>query len=281
MTIITPDARLLSEIAPMMADIGAQQCGDGCREYHRAWGYLRLFAALPAVGRDHEVLLTTLRAQIQQDRRRILISGAADAGILAYVIEAFRLEGATGKITVVDTCGTPLSINSWYGTRSGWPIETWCGPIQDFDGRGFDVVVSHNFLNSIAPEDRRAVCTAWRGALDEGGRAVFIAQLKPDKPLYGRRFDDKQVSVLVNDYLQARAKSDHRELITSAALEKIVRSFAETRYSHRLQTLEQIAAPLEDSGFRNLEIADIGTSLPISQAVGSTRRVSVVAEKVD
>lgn len=263
----------------MMRDVGAHLCDPNCRAYHRAWGYLRLYGVLPAVGRDHDVLLSTFRAQIRAGRRRVLVSGAADAGILAYLIESFRAEGTSGRIAVIDRCPTPLAANTWYAAQNDWSIDIWCGSIQDYVGSGFDLVVSHNFLNSIAVEDRPAVCASWHNALEPGGQAVLIGDIKPDEGAFGRRFDPDQVKELVDDILRAQAGSDDRDLISPDDLESIVTAFAETRQSYKLRSQSEFIDPIEAAGLRILETEDIDASLPASLASPHNRRICVIAER--
>lgn len=279
MTITVPDANALPKIAPMMADLGTHLCGPSCQDYHRAWGYLRLYGTLPAVGRDHEILLSTLRAEIRDGRRNVLVSGSADAGILAYVLESLRSEDATGRIAVIDRCPTPLAVNSWYAAQIGRPIETWVGSVQDYSGQGFELVVAHNFLNSIAPGDRPDVCRTWYDALRPGGRVAMITQVKAAGVEYGPRFDADKTAVLVDDLLRARKGSRHADLISAEELAAIATAFAHTRYSYRLRQRSDITGPLETAGFRILEYRDYQPSLETSRAEHKRTRLVVIAER--
>ncbi|NNF23415.1 MAG: class I SAM-dependent methyltransferase [Rhodobacteraceae bacterium] len=279
MAITVPDANALPKIAPMMAALGAHLCGPACQDYHRAWGFLRLYGTLPAVGRDHEILLSTLRSEIRGGRRNVLVSGSADAGILAYVLESLRSEDATGRVAVVDRCPTPLAVNTWYAAQIGWPIETWCGSVQDYCGRGFELVVAHNFLNSIAPGDRPSICQSWHDALKPGGRVAMITQIKPAGEECGLRFDANKTALLIDDLLQARKGSKHADLISAEELAVIATSFAEARYSYRLRQRSDITGPLEAAGLRVLEYRDYRPSLETSNAELKRTRLVVIAER--
>ena len=86
-------------------------CSDECRSYHAIWGFLRLFGDLPAVTHDHDFLISSLGEAITNGKLRVLVSGTADHGLLAYVISAFEKARRKPDITVVDMCRT--SVNVW------------------------------------------------------------------------------------------------------------------------------------------------------------------------
>lgn len=276
------DLALLPQIAPKLATVGSALCGPNCKAYHRAWGYLRLYGALPAVGRDHAVMLEGLRAEFKRGARDVLISGSADAGILAYVIAAMQAERITGRVAVIDLCPTPLAICTWYGAQVGMPVETWCGYAQDYAGTGFDLVVSHNFLQSIPPPERPAVTRAWHNALRVGGRAFAIANIRPSEPQTGRRFDPDKVALLLKDLEAGRQSSPNKDLISKEDLHALARAYAEARVSHRLRSEAELTDPIEAAGLRVTSFDNVAASLNGSEAAAHkiAHRKRLIAERV-
>jgi SAM-dependent methyltransferase len=274
-----PDQPLLAEIARRMLEDAPNHCDELCRAYHGVWGYLRLFESLPSVGLDHDVLLDRLGGFADAGAGRVLVSGAADCGILAYVIEAFERAGVRGSAHVADFCETPLLACRWYGAERGWPVETTRGDIVDFEGRGFDVVVAHNFLNFFSAEHRVQVAQRWHDALVPGGHVLLITRLKPEAPPVARRFGPERTEALVDDVLAGRERSPYCGAISAGELEALVREYAGRRESRPFRTVDELRAPFDAVG---LSIKSVTTHQPATDAVAGDHagvRTCIVAER--
>src|SRR5215467_4124293 len=79
-----------------------------CYHYHALWGYERL-AGIKSNGFETERdLLEPLLNSELPERGRVLIAGAADAGLLAFTAQT--MHNRVGAITVADRCPTPLEV---------------------------------------------------------------------------------------------------------------------------------------------------------------------------
>src|SRR5689334_18464346 len=100
----------------------AEELCKGCYHYHALWGYERL-AGIKSNGFETERdLLEPLLDSELTERGRVLIAGAADAGLLAFVAQT-TAEKAAG-ITVVDRCATPLAVCREYAAAHGLNVST-------------------------------------------------------------------------------------------------------------------------------------------------------------
>lgn len=244
----SPDAAWLRPAAEAVGALADAHCAPGCHAYHAAWPLLRLYGVLPAVARDHAALLAALREQAEAGAARLLVTGAADFGILAYVIAAYAEVGRRAEVTVVDRCETPLVLNRRYGAEHGWEVTTATDDVRTFAGRDFDLVVAHNFLNFFAAAERVDVVDGWRRALRPGGAALVFANLKPAAPAHAPRFGVDGRERLVARMLTARRTSPHRDLIGEAELAACVRAYAEARRSHHLRDRDELCAPFHRAG---------------------------------
>ena len=104
-------ARLAFELAPRLC----RPAGDGttCAWLHGFWPCLRI-AGLAASPDRHAAFYGQAFSTLG-DTPRVLVSGAADHGMLACVLSALR--GA--RVEVLDTCDTTLHLNRWYAGRRG------------------------------------------------------------------------------------------------------------------------------------------------------------------
>ncbi|MEM9343903.1 MAG: class I SAM-dependent methyltransferase [Pseudomonadota bacterium] len=276
---LPPDADLLPQVAVAMATLAPRLCSDACRDYHAAWGFFRLYGTLPAVARDHEALSSKLSAEVQAGRTRILVSGAADTGIPAYAIAALDAAGVEGAVTVVDLCPTPLAVSTWYAGQRGRSLSTFCGPVESFRGGSVDIVVSHNFLNSIDPADRTNVARAWHDALVPGGRALIFGQVRPEDAARERRFNDARTVEFLEELRGDHARSPHAPLIDWPELEQLARAFAESRISNRLQSEAAFIDPMEAGGLRVVSLTDHAFTLAGTKALPQRRRICLTVER--
>ncbi len=271
---VSPDHAYLPQLAPLQRELAEAQCAPGCRAYHAVWGFLRLYGTLPSVARDDAGLRRLLAVEAAMGRRSVLVSGAADPGLLSYVLAAFA---DTTEVCVTDLCPTPLASCHWYAAQLGRTISTASGDIRALDRGGFDLVLAHNFLNFFDANAREQVAARWRASMVPGGRVLVFANIRPGSAPVARRFDAAATEALVADALRDRAASAHADLITAEDLAALVRDFAERRVSNRLRSEEELCAPLEAAGLRVLAIEPLNET-DREFGGGKGRRVCLVGE---
>lgn len=156
---------------------------SGCSWYHGVWQYLRLFNMVSSPN-WHARFYTDWLRQILRTRRRprVLITGAADYGMLAYVLAAVPDRTAL-DVHVVDLCRTPLLANEWFAERLDVAVHTHQ---VDFLRAGdriaeqfgpFDLIVSDALLTRFERDEAERVVANWRRALRPGGSAVTTVRL--------------------------------------------------------------------------------------------------------
>ncbi len=192
---------LLIESAPLMERWAATECGSkdsggmeewakthdpaqappsmSCNWYHGTWQYLRLLnmvAVPPWYEFYQEALTGVLRRRPQA---RVLISAAADYGMLATLHEAMEATGATPRIQVYDICRTPLRACEWYAEKHGFAIECTCANLLtgDLPMAAFDLIVTDEFLTVIKGADKPLIVKRWKELLTPGGTLVTTAMI--------------------------------------------------------------------------------------------------------
>lgn len=189
---------LLIESAPLMQSWSASDCAskdtggmeewaktrnaqpvESCDWYHGTWQYLRLLnmvAVPPWYEFYQEALSRVLR---QRPRAQVLISAAADYGMLATLHDAIRATGAEPHIAVYDICRTPLRSCQWYAERHGLSIECVCANLLtcEIPPASFDLIVTDEFLTVIKSADKPLIVKRWRELLKPGGTLVTTAMI--------------------------------------------------------------------------------------------------------
>ncbi len=191
---------LLIESAPLMESWAATHCGSkdsggmeewakaheaqvppsmSCNWYHGTWQYLRLLnmVAVPPWYEFYQGALSD--ALRRRPHGRVLISAAADYGMLATLHEAMEETGATPRIQVYDICRTPLRACQWYAERHGFAIECVCANLLtgDLPKAAFDIIVTDEFLTVIKGEDKPVIVGRWKELLTPGGTLVTTAMV--------------------------------------------------------------------------------------------------------
>lgn len=199
---LDPQTRdLLIESAPLMEAWSATDCSskstggmeewaknqgaaevqpvESCDWYHGTWQYLRLLnmvAVPPWYEFYNEALSNVLR---QRPNAEVLISAAADYGMLATLHDAIRATGAAPRIVLYDICRTPIRACQWYAERHGLSIECVCANLLtcDIPPASFDLIVTDEFLTVIKSEDKGQIVKRWRELLKPGGSLVTTAMM--------------------------------------------------------------------------------------------------------
>jgi 2-polyprenyl-3-methyl-5-hydroxy-6-metoxy-1,4-benzoquinol methylase len=153
---------------------------DNCAWYHGTWQYLRLLdmVAVPDWHRDfyNEALGNILK---RKPEANILISAAADYGMLAMLHEAMELTGTDPRVTIYDICKTPLLACDWYADRHGIRIDTKCEDLltSKIPEAPFDLIVTDEFFTVLKAEYKPLISARWKELLKPGGSVVTVAMM--------------------------------------------------------------------------------------------------------
>ncbi|GIE99677.1 class I SAM-dependent methyltransferase [Paractinoplanes rishiriensis] len=253
----------LLDSADMLHSIAQFACtGDhvdpaGCAWYHGVWQYLRLFNMVSSPNWHARFYEENLRRELHaREGARVLITGAADYGMLAYVL-AGHSQPESLDIHVVDLCHTPLLANRWLGRRHGVEVNIHA---VDFLEQGellakslgpFDVVVSDAFLTRFKLTDPPEVATVvanWRRMLRPGGTVVTTVRMSGSGSLVA---DDSRAETQYLLRLYERAKNSHWLLkIDFDDLRHAAREYVQKMDSEDLGGEDDIVSIFTDQGFR-------------------------------
>lgn len=153
---------------------------ESCDWYHSTWQLLRiinLVATPPWYPFYNRALADALA---RKPNATVLISAAADWGMLAQLHEAIELSGAHPKIFLYDICKTPLIASQWYAERHGFSIECVRDNIitsQDMPLGSYDLIVTDEFLTVLKSEYKPQITQRWKELMNPGGTLVTTAMI--------------------------------------------------------------------------------------------------------
>jgi hypothetical protein len=168
----TPNGEDLLRLARFAFDQADKLCSSehGCAPYHKTWSFLRLFERGSALPVGEAFYRQELESVVARGGKRVLLSGAADTGLMALVLKVFAQLGVAPDITLVDLCSTVIEQNRLFVETLNLNADFFVGDIHDFSAEPFDVIFAHSFL--LFFPDKESICAlarTWRRLLKDEG----------------------------------------------------------------------------------------------------------------
>ena len=230
-----------------------------CDWYHGTWQILRLLNMV-AVPKWYPFYRDTLaKALTRVKRPNVLISAAADYGMLCTLHQAMEYAGAEADITLIDICQSPLQSSEWYAARHGVSLECRVGNLLSsrIPEHGYDVVVTDEFLTVLKDPYKPTIVNQWRRILKPGGTIVTTAMLgKPTTMELRESYAAKARQRLQQYGLQLfpnYSTEMEERLIADCA------RFASFHTRHMLRDENQIRALFGDAAFKFQVLAEVET----------------------
>lgn len=188
----------LDGIARASWTIASRICTCGT-DYHRVHPVLRVLGKAPGISRDRDVLNQFLPAMVEPGAR-LLIAGAADAGLLQYLVE--NCPARPLSITIVDRCPAPLALVARIRLPAGVEVETRQLDLTELDNRNrYDLILSHDMMNFVDPPTRLLVIRRLGDSLDADGRLVLVVRVAPSTPQFSAAEQAEPVIASANEKL--------------------------------------------------------------------------------
>jgi SAM-dependent methyltransferase len=257
----------LVESAPISHRLAQTHCrplqasAEDCAWYHGFWQYLRLMELGKTSGGQGAFLIETLRGLARAgESPMVMISGSADYSMPAHALWAYRAEGATLRLVVVDRCETPLALCRWYADRQGDTVTTHCRDVRDHEpAEPVDVVFTNSFLGSFDPDSRPHLVAAWRRQLRPGGKVLFTNRLRPGGGSEALGFDGEQARRFTEAARhEAQARSATLGLDPGEAARR-ARAYAERYRTFPVRSVDDIAGLLTEGRF-SIDLLDVTTN---------------------
>jgi SAM-dependent methyltransferase len=155
--------------------------GYDCSAYHGLWPYLRILG-LAADPNRHRAFFDAAFGSLAGEGGfdRVLVSGAADQGMLARVASSYAAASASLEAMVIDLCRTPLALVTAYAQRRNLAVRTVVSDVRDFAAtHPFDVICTHSLLPRLSPPERPHLVARWARLLRHGGKLVTVTRIDP------------------------------------------------------------------------------------------------------
>ncbi len=168
----------LAEVAAEAYAQSSHLCGS-CADLHALWPYIRLSRTSTGSESEGSDLEVALRDLIGNGRRRVLVAGSADSGLLALVARA----GAPHpeEVVVLDICETPLELCRQFANKWSIQIATRRQDLRQLDDQSkYDVVLVHGTLHFIrAGRQARSACAHSARAAAAGATCPDVQYEQP------------------------------------------------------------------------------------------------------
>ena len=238
------------ELVAQAAAVSLERCGQ-CQTHHMLWPLNRIARVVSAVEGGREALADAITRYCKTGRKRILIAGSSDTGILCLAANAVREHGA--DFVIFDICDTPLELCRRFAKRWGLQVATKVADAAEIEFRNeFDIVIAHSLLQFIPPPQRVKVFSRFAAALKPDGVAiqVFNAGARIEGALATEHARDYPELVLARFEQCGIVFPEPREKLR-ARLQK--QSLRRRQLEGAVATPEEFDALMEASGFTILE----------------------------
>jgi hypothetical protein len=261
----------LLQSADSMAAVAKMTCQksfygeDTCAWFHAAWQYLRIFDMVSSPDWHSEFYLEAIASALRpfkivesQRQPMVLVTGAADYSMLAYVLEAADRAKVAVDVSVLDRCRTPLIACEWYARyRNAHEDHQNKVSIRVHE---MDVLSAHSklsaqyalitadaYLTRFEPSDAEKVVRIWHHLLQPGGTVVSTVRLHPLDAPRGALLDE------VSDFtLRAQAAAERWQLYLKTGVEELTaaaRQYAVSMRSYDLGDANAVLKLFSTAGF--------------------------------
>lgn len=249
---------------------------ESCAWYHGTWQYLRLLDMVAVPHWHREFYNRTLGGILREKpNANVLISAAADWGMLASLHEAVELAGANPRIVIYDICKTPLKACQWYANLHKFSVQTKCANIitETIPEAPFDLIVTDEFLSVLKSEYKPLIAHRWKELLKPGGSVVTVAMMGGATTQELRDGYARRARLLLEnangDYLPDHGLEKKQEVL------ELCNAFAEFHTRHMVSGEDELRSLL--SIFERLECHRITTP---GECVNPTDSFQLVATRL-
>jgi 2-polyprenyl-3-methyl-5-hydroxy-6-metoxy-1,4-benzoquinol methylase len=244
-----------------------------CDWYHGTWQFLRLLnmVAVPPWYEFYNEALS--KVLLEKPTANVLISAAADYGMLCTLHEAVTTAGADPTITLYDICNTPLRASQWYAERHGLQLTCICDNLLTSPNvplGAFDLVVTDEFLTVLKNPDKPQIVERWKQFLKPGGVVVTTAMMGGvTTPELRKSYADKARTLLDRDLDLFRTAGESREELVQRF------EYFAGRHTRHMVTDEQEVRSL----FADLRLERLTPTATPGECVNPTTSFQIVAVK--
>lgn len=179
----------LSKSAPIMEKLAGTYCKRNCLKniscewYHSSWQYFRILDAAPAPEWHSDFYKRNIYTLFKgTSELNILICGLADYAILSHVLDGCKIAKTKPKITLFDSCQTPVEICKWYLEKNAptTEIDFKLGDILDFEFStdNYDLITTDSYLTQFNRNEKTKIIDKWKRWLKPGGVLLTTGRME-------------------------------------------------------------------------------------------------------
>lgn len=224
--------------------------------------------------------MPALQTAIANGARRILVSGTADAGMLARLANFISIAPDL-DITVLDCCPLPLALCQQYADLSAFNIKTIQADILNFqDDSGFDVICTHSFLTFFDSRQREILIQQWFDLLRPDGVVITSQRVRPDETDLITRYPADEVEALQLKAEKCALENATNLNITTELARHSAWLYGAHHSTHLIANSDDLRAPFDASGFVMEHFAPPPLDAPIHDVPGAPSNAQAVRWRI-
>ncbi len=262
----------------------------GCTGYHALWQYLRFTGIQPSISRDRSSLSTLLKEALNGvEAPHVLISGAADYGLLELLGEWSCVAERSVTVDIVDRCETPLRVNQWFAEKAGLSLQRYHCDFRDFTpSTSYDLVATHSFIAMFELSERQALFEKWSSLLKPKGHLLTTTRVyKTSRARTRTRPDVREVNSRLVQLRDGLKRKGWNPPCAEPELLNLLREIYDQRPANEIVVEAQLFEMLQNSGFSVTQLRTDEAATPgVDSLVGSpeglpvSERITLLATKM-
>lgn len=254
----------LAKTAPIIDEIAGSYCkpntygSQSCRWYHGSWQYLRLIDMVSSPDWHNSFYTHKIHiALTDPNRRKILVYGTADYGILEMIYSTMGKDSKLLDITVVDKCETPLRACKLYAESHGYEVKIVKVEEQllNLNSNYYDLIITDHLLTVVTEDQVPVIIDHWFKLLSPNGillTTVFAGTQVSDP-------DDEDRKKFIEDGKQSAIRN--ADLIwnkfQNLEIMQMINKYAENIENHHVGDIDSLTALFRD--FVDVDIVETKT----------------------
>lgn len=255
----------------------------GCMGYHALWQYLRFTGIQPSISRDRGALVKLLHeALVGVEAPHVLISGAADYGLLELLSQWSQVTETSVTVDIVDRCITPLKANQWFADKAGMKLNCYHSDIRDFaPTSSYDLVATHSFIAMFSLSERQALFDIWAKIVRPSGHLLTTTRVyKVDQSLKRRRLDVGESKNKLKQLLEGLHRESWQPPCADSELLHLLRGVYLYRPANEIVVERQLFEMLQTSGFSVSHSVSEEAAAPGVDSLGGSPEGLLLSERI-
>lgn len=244
-----PQKEPLKELANFSYHWAPLFCNKDCVEYHKHWSAARLVSSGGKFPAHIDFIASQIKEYVQNNpsalATKLVISGAADTGLLIAIINALDKNHHKIEFIVIDRCLTVLKQHELLIQYFKFNhVQLVHQDILKNSISDVDIVIAHSFLNFFTPPQQIKLFKKWHEMLKPDGIVIIHQKTIDNSTKIDKKIDKPKIQKSILKLLNSAKKFGFTEKMAHS-----IQKFWVNQPIMKSITSNQLSCLIEKTGF--------------------------------